>query len=373
LTADLAFEPMLQMLWSHVERTPVLELKPPAELSSTEAKEFLEGVIRDRLETFYAARAPRNGASQSPDAAPSGITVVNLSELLELAVAPREYVLEPILRARETAMVWAWRGTGKTYTMLTAAYAVASGGRVLKWTAPKPRKVLYVDGEMPVEVSKERMATIVAGADKEPPADDYFRMILADQQADPLPDLATPEGQAAFEPYLKDTEVIFIDSLTTLAPSAKENDAESWLPIQQWALRLRREGRTVIFIHHAGKGGTQRGTSRREDVLDLSIHLQHPSDYSPEEGARFEVHFDKTRGLTGSAVRSFEAKLVVREGNAEWQIKDLGDVLVTRAAALFSEGMTVRDVAEELKVSKSSAQRLRAKATADGFINRSTL
>ena len=54
---------------------------------------------------------------------------------------------------------------------------------------------------------------------------------------------------------------------------------------------LRRRGVSVLIVHHAGKGGEQRGTSRREDVLDTSISLRRPSDYLPTEGARFEVHY----------------------------------------------------------------------------------
>ena len=34
--------------------------------------------------------------------------------------------------------------------------------------------------------------------------------------------------------------------------------------------------KTVLFVHHSGKGGQQRGTSRREDVLDTVIALRYP-------------------------------------------------------------------------------------------------
>src|ERR1700704_5475076 len=81
----------------------------------------------------------------------------------------------------------------------------------------------------------------------------------------------------------------------------------SWLPVQSWALRHRRLGRAVAMLHHAGKGGGQRGTSRREDVLDTVVSLRRPSDYSPDQGARFEVHFEKARGFHGQAAQPFEA------------------------------------------------------------------
>ncbi len=72
---------------------------------------------------------------------------------------------------------------------------------------------------------------------------------------------------------------------------------------------FRRRGVSVLIVHHAGKGGEQRGTSRREDVLDTSISLRRPNDYVPTEGARFEVHFEKARGIHEDRAKPFEAKL----------------------------------------------------------------
>ena len=94
-------------------------------------------------------------------------------------------------------------------------------------------------------------------------------------------------------------ELAVIDNLSTLCRSGIENEAESWLPIQEWLLGLRRRGMSAMIVHHAGKRGLQRGTSRREDVLDTTIAMRRPKDYEPSEGCRFEVHFEKSRGFTG--------------------------------------------------------------------------
>jgi hypothetical protein len=61
--------------------------------------------------------------------------------------------------------------------------------------------------------------------------------------------------------------------------TGRENEAESWLPVQQWALSLRRRGISVLLDHHAGRNGEQRETSKREDVLDTMLTLRHPADY----------------------------------------------------------------------------------------------
>ena len=49
--------------------------------------------------------------------------------------------------------------------------------------------------------------------------------------------------------------------------------------MQAWLLRLRRQGVAVLLVHHAGRSGNPRGTSKREDVLDTVIQLKHPEDY----------------------------------------------------------------------------------------------
>jgi AAA domain len=81
-------------------------------------------------------------------AAPAATRTFNIEQLLNLKLPPREFILEPILRERESAMIYAWRGAGKTQLGLGLAYAIASGGTILRWQAPRPRRVVYVDGEM---------------------------------------------------------------------------------------------------------------------------------------------------------------------------------------------------------------------------------
>jgi hypothetical protein len=137
--------------------------------------------------------------------------------------------------------------------------------------------------------------------------------------------------------------LIIIDNISTLVRSGKENEAESWLPVQGWALKQRRAGRCVLFIHHAGKGGLQRGTSRREDVLDTVIGLKRPGDYRSEQGARFEVHFEKARGFYGADAQPFEARYETRDGAGLWTRTEIADVELNRVVEALRSGMSIRD------------------------------
>lgn len=261
-------------------------------------------------------------------------------------------------------MVHAWRGVGKTHFSMNIAYAVAGGGSFLCWKADKPRKVLYIDGEMPGSAIKERAAALVAATDEhaEPP-EGYFRIVTPDAQEAPMPDLATPEGQLAIDAAMGDAELIVVDNLSCLVRSGVENEGESWLPVAAWALRMRREGRTVLFVQHEGKSGTQRGTSRREDLLDVVLQLKHPSDYAAEEGARFEVHFMKYRPPPGGAVCAIEARLSQdANGNAKWTWREVAGATQDRVIELSKLDMNVTEIAAELGVHKSTVSRALKKA-----------
>jgi len=184
-----------------------------------------------------------------------------------------------------------------------------------------------------------------------------------------LPDFGKRAGQMVLEHcWAKPPELLVLDNLASMIGSAS-GDPECWHRMQRWLLDLRRRGVSVLMVHHAGKDGTQRGTSRREDLLDLVLALRRPADYTPAEGARFEVHVEKARGLHGEAADPFEARLVT-DGNGlarfEWQ--PLAETLFQRAVPLFQAGHSVRDTAAELGLSKSACHRLRVRAMEQGLV-----
>jgi AAA domain len=80
------------------------------------------------------------------------------AEFLMLDLPPRGLILDPWLPTQGLAMIHSARGVGKTHLALGIAYAVATGGRLLGWTAPEPRHVIYLDGEMPAATMQTRTA-----------------------------------------------------------------------------------------------------------------------------------------------------------------------------------------------------------------------
>lgn len=297
--------------------------------------------------------------------APKQLTAYTLHSFLAMDIPPQEMLLAPIIAKQGLAMLYAYRGVGKTHVALNIAYAAASGGAFLKWRAPKPSRVLYIDGEMPAKAMQERLAVIVNSHDTELPSEDYLNIITPDYQELGIPSLSTLDGQAALENHLDGIELLIVDNISTLCRGGKENDAESWIPVQEWALSLRKRGISVLFVHHAGKSGQQRGTTKREDTLDTVISLRHPSDYDPTEGARFEVHYEKTRNISGDEANSFEAKLVIKDGISTWEVHDLRDARKLEIIRLNKEGMSYREIAADVSLSKSAVAKIIKQAKED--------
>ena len=286
------------------------------------------------------------------------LVVLTLEELLKRETPPRQNLLSPWLPSQGLCMIYAARGLGKTWAALMIAYAVSSGGKYLNWKAEKAAGVLYIDGEMPLAVMKERLSQIVLSEEME--VQEPLEFLTPDAQEFGIPDLSTIEGQELIDKLITEkTKLIVMDNLSTLTRTGKESEGESWLPVQEWALGLRRRGISVLFIHHAGKAGQQRGTSRREDVLDTVIALRKPADYTPETGACFEIHFEKSRGLYGDEIKPIEAKLESHKDNhgattINWIVKNLEDSTREKVKRYLHDGWNQKEIAEQLGINKSS-------------------
>lgn len=72
----------------------------------------------------------------------------------------REPILGKWLMQGDLGFVYGPRGLGKTWLGLYIARKIAEGGSAAHWNAHKPRRVLYVDGEMPFDEMCRRNAAL---------------------------------------------------------------------------------------------------------------------------------------------------------------------------------------------------------------------
>jgi putative DNA primase/helicase len=298
------------------------------------------------------------------------LKAITIKNLLSLEIQPREMILNPIIPEQGLVMIHAPRGVGKTHVSLLVAHAVAMGCQIFngKWISSRPHKVLFVDGEMPLVVMQERLAKIISSSESEMVTEDNLLIITPDLQDTGLPDLSTLQGQQTIEEHLKDVKLLILDNYSALCRRGRENESESWIPLQEWFLTLRRRGIAVLLIHHSNKNGAQRGTSRKEDILDTVITLRKPENYDPREGARFEVHYEKARGFFGEEAAPFEASLREENGMFTWHVRDIEDCQMDKVLSLKKEGLSQRNIAEETGLSPATINRRLKEAKEKGLL-----
>jgi len=317
-------------------------------------------------------------STDAPNEPASKLRSLSAAELLAAELPARRVLLEsgldPILTSKSLVLLYGPRGVGKTFVALGIAWAAAIGGRFLGWQAPHPRRVVYIDGEMAAADLRDRLRVF-----GETP--DTLSFLLGDlhPKSEGLPDLGSLEGQMALLKQWNGTkpELLVLDNLASLvAPryAPRQAGGDLWRAVQRFLLYLRRNGTAVLVVHHADKKGQQRGTSQREDLLDLVLALRRPSDYAPADGARFEIHFEKARGLWGDAVAPIEARLAPDTttgdaGGTRWQWRPVPRGELDRVAALLKDGLNPNQIARELGISKSKSYRLRERVVGKATSN----
>jgi KaiC/GvpD/RAD55 family RecA-like ATPase len=317
--------------------------------------------------------AKRAKAQQQQQAKPNGggqpltpLVGVPLEDLITMKLPERPRLLGPWFTKSSLVMVHARTGVGKTWFSLSAFQALAMGSTFLKWTTDQPRKVLYLDGEMPGVMVQDRGRILLNGRS----TSGNLIVVTPDLQADPMPNLATEEGRARLEPLLSNVDALAIDHITALIrPQGDGGEGDKWVQqVQPWLLEKRRAGLAILLDHHSGKGGTQRGTSVREDILDVIIKLEQVGEEN--DGARFKVVFEKTRGFYGKEAETFEARLQTdHQGKSTWTISDATEPEEFMAfVEMLRDKIPVERAAKDLKINRATGFRWKAKAIDKGLI-----
>jgi RecA-family ATPase len=211
-------------------------------------------------------------------------------EIAAMNLPPRAYVVEPFLPTEGLAMLYAWRGVGKTWVALALALAVARGEDFLVYRVPESRRVLFIEGEMSLSALRDRLQYLGAIGDEN-------LMIISSELLfeakrtlninDEVDQQLLLRTLVRLEEQGRRPSLIILDNLSSLGGGIDENDNSVLEQQLKFYLQLRHLGYAVLLVHHAGKSGEQRGASRREDLLDTSMRLVIPKErFSPAVNTR---------------------------------------------------------------------------------------
>jgi hypothetical protein len=209
-------------------------------------------------------------------------------------------LLDEWLCVGDLGYIFAPRGVGKTWLGLSLPLAISKGQALGEWHAGEQQAgVLYIDGEMPLALMKERHRSL-NGSDH---GITYLHHDKIFEKLDGSLNIALSSHQEAITGIIIENgyDCLVLDNLSCLASGLDENQGTDHEAIANWLLELRRRKITVIFIHHAGRSGTMRGHSKREDACSWILQLT-DAKVEGEEGAKFISHFAKPSRNTSKAM-----------------------------------------------------------------------
>ena len=341
---------------------------------SREAAKIGKQLVAGQITAFeaYDALAKLN-EHQAREADPSwtdalNAAVVTSSELHDLELVPRKKLLRDWFCEGDLGFIFASRGVGKTWLALAIAQALSKGGKLGEWAAHASVKVLYIDGEMPPDLMRSRCEGLDASN-----GDLQFlnHEILFDRTGKVL-NVTNREIQNAITErcLTSGVKVLILDNLSTLASGMRENEADSWELVNNWLLDLRRRKIAVVIVHHAGRSGEMRGTSKREDNVFWIIPLDDAKkDADDKRGARFISRFTKPSRNTQEEMPAYEWHFVTDEPTGVVSIGCKLAQTMDVFLGLIEDGVTeCAQIAQEMKTSPASISRLAKRAIDAGKI-----
>lgn len=295
-------------------------------------------------------------------------SAVTAGELQALPQTRREFLLGKWFRQGDLGFIFAPRGVGKTWLAMWIANALAIGGKVGPWEAPQARRVLYVDGEMALDLTQERHRAL-----SQKPSENlmFLHHEVVFERTGKVLNLAARSVQDSLLQHAitNKIDVLILDNLSCLFSGVAENDADAWELILPWLLQLRRHRIAVVIVAHAGRNGQMRGTSRREDAAPWILSLSEPPEATTvTSGARFVARFTKCRNTTIDNAPALEWHFQRDEAegvSVKWSKAD--PLMVFRG--WIEEGLdTCGDLATEMGVSRGTISKLARRAQKDGWL-----
>jgi hypothetical protein len=269
-----------------------------------------DGLSQSVLETIIEDTEPYPAATAWIDP-----KTLSLAYWLERDLALPDFLLGELLSTTSRVLMVAPTGLGKTNLALAVALAIAEGCDFLHWRAHRPARVLYIDGEMPRRLMKQRLIDAVRRQGVAP--DKLF--ILSREDHPDMPPLDTVAGQQYVDAVIEllgGADFVIFDNIQALMAPGDDFGAASWQHTLSWVRDLSRRKLGQLWVHHTGHDETRGyGTKTREWQLDTVMLLEQIERINSD--IAFNLKFTKARERTPDNRSDFEPT-VISLANDKW-------------------------------------------------------
>lgn len=342
------------------------------------------------------AAIPAAALPPPPPPPPLAPSVIKAADLQHLSVPRRRQLMDRWLCAGDLGYIFAPRGVGKTWLAMALPIAISlrqplglwqaaecdpesfsspseSGSEAVPTATPPtlPLPILYVDGEMPLELTQFRARALGLA----PSGVDILHHEQLFQDTGGSLNIGDEADRARITNLLVEHgyQLLVLDNLSSLASGVDENKGTDYEPVSHWLLELRRRQITVIVVHHAGRNGLMRGHSKREDACSWILDLR-DAKKEDEPGAKFVTHFTKPSRNTGTPMPDLQWHFTTDpHGQAHIHCETAVASDYEQFIEHVCDGVTSQgDIAEMMNKPKGTVSKWATKAIAEGRIRGST-
>jgi putative DNA primase/helicase len=303
-----------------------------------------------------------------------GDAILEADEFTRIELPQKRIFAKPWLTEQSITLISGWRGVGKTGFAMELVEAITRGKPFGPWKVGESVPCLYLEGEMPASDIQDRLRYPSQTVNRK-----SRLLIYSDAYASylgmPRANLTNPDWRKKIKRFLLDKGVKFwvVDNLASLTSGIDENSKKDWDPINAWLLELRFAGIATCMLHHEGKGGGQRGTSAREDNVDVSIVLKKPLNYTSMDGARFIVKFEKSRVRTKDLPLLADVEFQLTEdgqGSGIWVWKDKKPNTKVQVLNMLDKGLSYDAIIKDVGISKGRITQIKQEAEKKGWLDK---
>jgi hypothetical protein len=234
-------------------------------------------------------------AKLTPASAPTAVDIDLLSgrRWRDRDIAEPDFLLGELLSTTSRGEFIGRSGLGKTNLLVALGLAVADGASFLHWTGcGRPRRVLYLDGEMSRRLARKRLIDAGRRHGGMPPT---FFFLNREDYPD-LDPLNTEAGRKFIDGIINaigGADLVIFDNVQALL-SGDMREEEPWQQTLPWIRNLTRRNIGQIWAHHTGHDESHGyGTKTREWQLD-TVALMEDVD-RPDADIAFNLKFTKAR------------------------------------------------------------------------------
>jgi hypothetical protein len=233
-----------------------------------------------------------------------------------------EKLLGDLITAGTRCFIIGRTGLGKTLFGLAMAMGMAFGTGFLHWRSSRPVRVLYLDGEMPIDLLVERARDEARRTGRTDLLDNLMLFSAEDAEAIaeqyPMLGMLEPLNTEAGLEFIKrlcaalKPDVIIFDNVQALLVGSQKEE-ETWtatLPLVQW---LSKQRIAQVWIDHTGHNtDRQYGSNVKQWRFDVAAQMADATDDVPREphDTVFVLSFPKARRRKPSNWEEFTPHII---------------------------------------------------------------